>query len=84
LQEHIGFADEMPQRGAAIGRGQIGESGELAASGVLCEPIDEGQMRGRNTHDIGAMGGKRAAGDRTGDDARQIEHAKTRERSCSP
>ena len=29
------------------------------------------------------MGGKRAAGDRTGDDARQIEHAKTRERSCS-
>jgi hypothetical protein len=29
------------------------------------------------------MGGKRAASDRTGDDARQIEHAKTRERSCS-
>ena len=42
-----------------------------------------GQARRGNPHHVGAMRGERAAGDRSGDDACQIEDAKSRERPCA-
>src|SRR5215216_4405126 len=40
-------------------------------------------MRGGDQQDVGAVDGERATADRTGDDARQIEHANARERSVA-
>ena len=67
-------------QGVAAGVGaQVGKGRQLAAAGVG-DRIDVGQVRRVHQHHVGAVGGQRAAADRAGEDARQVEHAHAGER----
>ena len=60
---------------------QIELRGQLAAPGIDHERLHGRQMRSRDVEHVGTMRRERAPTNRTGDHARQIEHAHARQRT---
>ena len=81
LHEHVRLAQQCREPLAVVGRAQIERGRKLAATRVGVEHRLAREMRRRDAHDIGAVGRERAAADRAGNDAGEIEHAQARERA---
>ena len=79
LEEHMRIGEHAAQPRPAAFAAQVGERRALAAAGVG-NGVDVGKVRRVDEHHVGAMGRKRATGDGSGEDAREVEDAHALER----
>ena len=75
LHEYVRLAQQAGEPLALLLGAQVERGRELAAARVDVERRKARQMRRRHAHDVGAVRGERAAANRAGDHARQVEHA---------
>ena len=81
LAEDVAVADESPQPVGVVGLPQIERRRELAQAGVDHQAQQIRQVLRRDVKHVGAVAREGAAADRPRDDAREVEHADSRERA---
>ena len=77
--EQVGLRNERIQRGAGVRVREIEHRRSLPLTGVEKLPLDLGKVGAVDAQDVGPEQGEGAGCDRSGDDAREVEHTDSRE-----
>ena len=83
LREDIGLCQQIAKHRPPLLALELDKARQLAAAGIDGQPGDRRQIGTGNQEHIGAVHGKRTAGDGPRDHARQIEHAHAGQRALA-